>query len=76
MKPALTKKQAQAFRDRWRKVNEAEIEELRRTSPDRKFKQLAALMASVKAFGWEKSLREGEEEVRKRWIRLYKAFCG
>lgn len=66
----LTRQAAQEYFNRWRLVNEAEIAELRSTPMEVKLRQLASLMASVKALGWESSLGKDEEEVRARWIRL------
>jgi hypothetical protein len=74
MKPIMSREEALAFKARWRLVNEAEEEELRATPPAKKLRQLAALMASVQAMGWSEALREGEEEVRARWIKLRKAY--
>jgi hypothetical protein len=74
MAKPMTKSQAQAFRRRWRRVNELEKKELRQASVELKFRQLAALMASARQFGWEEALREGEAEVRDRWMRLRKAY--
>jgi hypothetical protein len=71
----MTKAEAQAWRDRWKLVNEAEVEELRTTDLATKFRQLAALMASVDSFGWRPSLDEGVDEVRQRWNRLREAYC-
>lgn len=59
---------------RWEAVNAAEIEELRRTPMSQKMRQLAALMVSVKEFGWYKTLSEGELELRERWNRLRNAY--
>ena len=65
MKGLITKKEAREFKKRWRLVNEAELQELRETPPARKLQQLAALMASVKAFhGWTEALSAEEDEVR------------
>jgi hypothetical protein len=66
-KRPLTKAEACAYRKRWQKVNARQVEELRNTSIELKFRQLAALMASVDAFGWRQALAEGEGEVRERW---------
>lgn len=66
----LTKTEARAYVKRWRRVNDAEILELRATSPEVKFRQLAAMMASVDAMGWREALSEGDQEVRERWRRL------
>jgi hypothetical protein len=74
MKTRLTKEEAEAFKMRWEAVNAAEIEELRRTPMSQKLRQLAALMVSVKEFGWYKALSEGELELRERWNRLRNAY--
>ena len=70
----LTKDMANAFRDRWKLVNAAEREELRRTSLSKKLQQLSSLMLSVKDLGWHKALSEGESELRERWNRLRMAY--
>lgn len=72
----LTKEQAAAYRKRWALVNEAEIVELRQTSPAEKFRQTAALMASVRVMGWEDSLKEDEEIVWARWQYLREQYNG
>ena len=74
MKPRMTREEALAFQARWRLVSEAELEELRATSPETKLRQLAALMASVEPMGWTEALQAEEQEVRERWIRLRKAY--
>lgn len=74
MKTPMTKAEAKAFQKRWKEVNRAEREELRKMSPIDKLRQLAALMASVDSMGWHEALAEEESEVRERWIRLRKAY--
>ncbi|MGH8771426.1 MAG: hypothetical protein ACREV2_09660 [Burkholderiales bacterium] len=69
----MTKNDASRFKARWALVNSTEIEELRSTSLDRKLRQLAALMASAKAFGFDSALADQETHVRRRWIRIKKA---
>jgi len=69
-----TKAEAREFQARWQRVNAAEIEELRRMSPEEKLRQTAALMESAGAFGWDKSHAEEDQRVRERWNRLRKAF--
>ena len=64
MKRRLTPAEARAFVARWRPVNNAEQEELRRTPPALKLRQLAALMASAASFGWTEALGAEEQEVR------------
>lgn len=60
--------------ERWKSINEAEIEESRRTPVEVKLRQLDSLMRSVDALGWRKGLEEGEAEVRERWNRLRKVL--
>lgn len=69
-KRQMTRAEVQAYQKRWQKVNAMEREELRSANLELKFRQLAALMASVDAFGWRRALAEGESEVRERWKRL------
>jgi hypothetical protein len=70
----ITKKEALAFKRRWEIVNEAERQELRKTSPSKKLHQLTTLMAWVKDFGWDKTLKAEETEVRERWVRLKRLY--
>ena len=72
--PFVSKDEARAFRQRWRRANEAERAELRATSPEQKLRQLSALMASVDAMGWREALADETDGVRQRWLRLRKAF--
>ncbi len=67
-----TKEEARAFADRWRLVNEAEIAELRATSIEQKFAQLAALMASARALDWTTTDEAEVAAVRARWVRLHR----
>ena len=72
----MTRADVEAYRSRWNLVNQAEIEELRVTSAATKFRQLAALMASIDDFMWPTD-RDGEvAEVRARWQRLRQAAGG
>ena len=72
----LTKAEARAFKNRWRRVNAREADELRRTPIDVKWQQFNALFGWAHAFGWTAALAEGESEVRNRWARLRKACRG
>lgn len=74
MKPRITKEEAQDFKRRWDEVRSAEREELRSTPVAIKFRQLAALMVSVEQMGWTEALRAEEDEVRKRWMKLRRAY--
>jgi hypothetical protein len=72
----LTKAEASAFRERWRRVNAREEEELRSTSVEVKLQQFNTLLGWAHQFGWAAALSEGEAEVRQRWARLRKAYRG
>lgn len=75
MKSLISKKEAREFKRRWKAVNEFEIQELRKTPPAKKLLQLSALMALVKAFPeWDEALKEGEAEVRERWLKLKRLY--
>jgi len=63
----LSKAEAAQFKARWARVNRFEREELRATSPEIKLCQLAVMMSAARELGWEDSLGEGEDEVRRRW---------
>jgi hypothetical protein len=65
----------QAWKERWRRVNQFEIDELRATPLDVKFRQLAALMASVDSFGWRESLEADDAAGYDRWQRLRQAYA-
>jgi hypothetical protein len=74
--PPLTKAQARAFRDRWRRVNAHEVGELRSTDLDVRWRQFNTLLAWGRRPEWAAALAEGEAEVRQRWARLRKAHRG
>jgi len=71
----MTKQAARDFQRRWAAVNAAERDELRATPIAQKLRQLAALMASVRALGWDRALAAEEDAVRARWIRLKRAYA-
>ncbi len=60
----------QAWRNRWKLVNQHEIEELRRQTPDEKLAQLWTLMMVAREMGWNEQLQEEDESVRALWIKL------
>jgi len=74
MQARITKAEAKAFKTRWKAVNSAEKEELRKTSGAKKLRQLAALMSSAKSLGWTEALASEEVEVRNRWNRLRRVY--
>ncbi len=71
-----SKEELQAWRDRWRLVNEREAEEIVSTPIEVKLEQLLSLMAMSRALGWDEALRQQaqEEVVRERWLRLKKHY--
>jgi hypothetical protein len=72
----LTKAQGRAFRERWRRVNAREEEELRTISLQVKWQQFNTLLGWARQLGWEAALSEGEAEVRQRWTRLRREYRG
>jgi hypothetical protein len=52
---------------RWDLVALAQTDELRRMTLEEKLTQVASLMASAKAMGWDEALRHGDEIVWMRW---------
>jgi hypothetical protein len=72
----MTSEQALAYLARWQHVQDTEVAELRRTSIETKFTQLAALMASRDVFGPEPDRETQVREVRERWARLRQALGG
>ncbi len=55
-------------------VNDRLRAEARTASYERKFVQLASLMASVDDFGWREKLAEDDDRVRELWIKLRSAW--
>jgi len=72
----ISKREAKAAKRRWENVNAAELRELKKTPLLTKTIQLAALMSSVRSMGWQKALSGQEKEVRVRWQKLRKVYCG
>lgn len=66
----MTKEEARQFKERWRLVNEVTIEEARRTPVSVRLQQLVLMYEAGQTLGWDKALKEGEDEVRERWRRL------
>jgi hypothetical protein len=54
----------------YKRVNEMEIEELRRSTPEINLRQFAYLMDLAKAMDWHVHTPEEIEEVRRRWQKL------
>lgn len=70
MEPRITAQEARDYVARHEVASAVEREELRHATPEAKMKQLVTLMQWVRDFGWAEALREDEEQVRERWIRL------
>jgi hypothetical protein len=52
-------------------ANAADIEARRRSTPDKDLAAFAGLLEAATVFGWDIQLREGDDEVRGRWLRLW-----
>lgn len=72
----LSKAEATAYQERWERVNEADRAQLRAMTVEEKFRHLSSLMQWARAFGWDEALAAEEDEVRRRWNRLRKVYCG
>lgn len=75
-KRRITKVEARALQERGRFLSAFEIEELRRTPLEVRLRQFFTLLGWAREFGWEEKLSEGVDEVRERWVRLWKAYRG
>lgn len=71
---SVTEKEARAYLERWRLVNEAENAEVRATAIATKFQQLATLMASRNLFGTDANREASDREVSERWARIRRAL--
>jgi hypothetical protein len=72
----MTPEEARDYLQRWELLRVVEAAELRRTSPDTKLQQLAALMAARDLFGPEPHRDTQILDVRERWARLRRALGG
>jgi hypothetical protein len=72
----MSRAEAQAFKERWRRVNEFERQELRQTPVEVRLRQFNTLLGWAHEFAWTEALAEGEAEVRARWVRLKQAYRG
>jgi len=70
----MTKEQALAYKSGYEAVNALEIAELRSMSLEEKFEHAAALMVSAREMGWVAALSAEDDNVRKLWIRLKRAY--
>lgn len=74
--PPMTKKDAKAFRRRWRMVNDFTLQESRRASVQDRYRDYLSLMELALALGWDKDLSREDALVRQRWNELRKAYRG
>ena len=73
MRQHLTRRDALAFRERWRLVRERQWKEARSMSIQERFRRLALLMRARRCLP-DTGRSEGEEEVRNRWNRLREVY--
>lgn len=70
----ITKKEARAYLERWRIFNKFREEELRRTSPEVKLRQMDECYRMAVGLGLigkvTAAKRKNEKAVRRRWQRL------
>ena len=70
----MTKREAQAYRDRWQLVDKVQNSERRRLSIEEKLRQLDQCYQTAAELGLLKryvaTRRKGEKEVQLRWRRL------
>jgi hypothetical protein len=62
MSKPLTEAEARAFRNRWRKVNAREVEEMRQTSMDVKLQQFNTLLPGLTIWGRPKTSPRGNRK--------------
>lgn len=67
---AVTAEQAQKYLDRWKLVEEAQVQELRSSSLEIKVRQLSVLMASGDLFAKDNDRQREVDVVRERWARI------
>ncbi|HUY84837.1 MAG TPA: hypothetical protein VMU86_09680 [Steroidobacteraceae bacterium] len=72
----ITPDEAAEYRERWRLLDEIEIINLRRTSPQTKALQLSALMASRHLFRDDPQRDDELRLVRERWALIARALGG
>ncbi|MGI8927293.1 MAG: hypothetical protein ACR2HN_11705 [Tepidiformaceae bacterium] len=65
----LTRDHVLAWRAGFEAAHQADLDCLRRSTPDDNFRTLALLMASARQFGWKKTAAEEIDDgrVRERW---------
>lgn len=78
VKATMTKEEARLFAVRWRLVNEATNEEVRRMTPTLKLHQLGVMVSAYRSlFKRNEALVDNEQQqVRERWRRLREKLNG
>lgn len=66
----------ECWRRRWRVLKDIRIEATRRMTIDEKFRELCALYADGKAFGWTDAPEKVDPRAREPWAKLRAAFRG
>lgn len=64
------KNDVKAYKERYERVNEFEIEETRAATMELKYRQFWALLGWARDMGWQTSKPEEVDEVRRRWASL------
>ncbi len=68
--------EARAWKERWKRINEFEIDELRRASPELCVRQFFSLLALGKEMNWHTATPVENAVVRERWRKLREAYHG
>ena len=72
-RPRSTDNEVKAYKRRYEEVNRREIEELRKTPLDIKYRQFWMLLRWAEQMGWQIMKPDEIAQVRKRWTRLRRA---
>lgn len=70
----LTKKQAFIYKQRWKRVELVQVQEIRTASISLKFTQLCLLMNSFPCIPLDKHREHEVKKVRKSWVALKKRW--
>lgn len=70
MNEPLTREAVRAYVERWKLVNDRELEELRKLSAQQKLEQLVGLFEFGRALGLQPDPPESDQVIRSRWNRL------
>ncbi len=73
---STSKKRIELYRQRWKRLEEMETEELRQMTLQQKLRQTNALMLSAVGLNWNLRNPEEEEFARRRWRRLHERYRG